>query len=197
MSRHTEHSERLTKEQSFQKRNASSILGTSDSPNNKNTSKTTPDRPFRVDGKDIYVIDSTTDTDNVDVQIIPKTRYEDRSAFLSKTTWPEIVGPQFEMLNGTFDESSSTATGYSKSRTNARSKSINLLDHINQDTKNVSKENPVAPSKHTTSRSKFRINVLIVLRNLGTSLVQARTYTNVLHSKFEFLVVESIYAKKS
>lgn len=153
--------ERLSKEQSYAKRNTSSVLS-SDTPNNKNNSKTVPDKPFNVNGKDIYVIDSTTDTDNPDVQIISRNpnQYEDRSAFLGRTSWPESgVGHLHEMLNGTFPEQQNS--NYSKpARTSTRSKSINPLNHINQDSRNVKREvSPGGHSKYSSSRRKFLLFV--------------------------------------
>lgn len=157
MNRLNEATERMTKQQSYTKRNASSILG-DETPNNKNTSKTVPDKPFIVNGKDIYVIDSTTDSDNADVQIVQKSQYEDRSDFLSKTTWPECVGPQHEMLNARSAETSSTTSTYTKSpRYNTRPKSSNPLDHFNYDSRNANKD--VSPSgvnsKYSTPRRKL------------------------------------------
>lgn len=155
MNRLAENPEKLDKQQAYNKRNASSLF---DSSNYKNPSKTVPDKPFNFGGKDIYVIDSTSDTDNADVRIVHDrpfdSRYEDRSSFLSKTKWPENVGPQFEMLNGIRDESSNSGTANTKPvRSSARTKSSNILDHFNSDSRNANRE--VSPhSKYLSPRRK-------------------------------------------
>lgn len=154
MNRHSDANEKLSKSQAFNKRNSSSVL---EATNNKNTSKT--EKPFNVDGKEIYVIDPSSDTDNVDVQIVENSRYEDRSAFLHTTKWPESAGPQFEMLNGKFDETTNNTSGssYAKpARTTTRTKSSNLLDHFNQDSRNANRD---TSSQSGTSHYSLRKNV--------------------------------------
>lgn len=160
MNRNSEPGEKLTKTQAHSKRNSSNIFET-ETANNKNTNKIAPEKPFNFEGKDIYVIDNTNDGDNADVQIIQNDQYEDRSAFLSKTSWPLNVGNQFEMLNGKFEDSSNS--GARSVRTSTRSKSSNPLDHFIHDNKNANRE--VSPSG-THSKYSLRRRKYLLFRNI-------------------------------
>ncbi len=151
MSRISEPSEKLTKAQVHNKRNSSSVFEMS---SNKNATKT--EKPFNVNGKDIYVIESNADTDNADVQIVHNKQYEDRSSFLFQTKWPDIPGVPSDMLNGKCDEASSTISGTSSdkpARSSSRSKSSNILDHFNQESRNANRD---VPSSATSSRYPLR-----------------------------------------
>lgn len=135
------------------------------SPSNKNTSKT--EKLFNVDGKEVYVIDGPSDTDNADVQIVVNnSRYEDRTAVLLTTKWPECAGPQFEMLNGKSEEATnntnSSSSSYPKQvRTTPRTKSSNLLDHFNQDSRNANRDtsSQSGSSRYSLRKRKFFIFV--------------------------------------
>lgn len=158
MNRHSEPSGKITKEQAYNKRNSSNIFESTT--NNKNTSKTVPEKPFNVNGKDIYVIDATSDSDNADVQIVQNNLYEDRSAGVLKTTWPAAAGPMHEMTNYRPEESSSSGANYTKTntRSSTRPKSSNILDHFNHDAKNANRD--AAPSggghsKYSLHRRKY------------------------------------------
>lgn len=124
----------------FNKRNASSVF---DSSNNRN--KSVPEKPFHVDGKEVYVIDPPPDTEQADIQIIEKRQeYEDLSTKLSKTgKWPEQAGHQYDMLNSRCDDTSNISGSSIGRRSSPRSKSSNLLDHINQDSRNANRDIPV------------------------------------------------------
>lgn len=172
MNRKSEPAEsRITKEQAHQKRNSSSLFE-KEATSYRNNSKIVPEKPFHLDGKDIYVIDSTNETDNADVQIVQPDRYVDRSAILfSSGHWPSAV-PQSEMLNGKYEESPSSGANSTKSaRTGGRSKSSNPLNHLNQDNRNSNRA--VSPSgvqsKYSLrSRRKYILipNVIFYMNSL-------------------------------
>jgi len=150
MGRHSDVNDKPDKSQGSNKQNSSSGFETA---NSKNTGKNVPERPFNVGGKDIYVIDPPSDIENVDVKVFQNSCYEDRSAVLHSSKWPECAGPQAEMLNGVFDEvasGGSSNSSYSKQgRSSTRTKSSNPLDHINQDSRNANKNN--IPSSHAAT----------------------------------------------
>lgn len=160
MNRNTETNSLSKKEQSYNKRNSSS--GVELTINNRSNSKIPTEKPFNVNGKDIYVIDPPADSDNPEIKIISAggARYEDRSEFLRRSgPWPACSGDQFEMLNAVSkcDESlgSGGATTNAK-RASPRSKSLNPLDHINQDNRNANRNNPPPPTSATQNKYELR-----------------------------------------